>query len=171
MAQYYGSANQGLGFYHIDVAPREGRFKHWAGLDNYGIFTVEEGELTEEEIVKALKTQVDKDRQWKLMKLEEYRYMVKFPPYKKIETIVIGKASYFYLKKDSVMVSLRVWNGDIEPVGQLVEAWIQIKGVPPKWCDDITIRQIASSLGKPMEIDWQTIFNSFFQHYQSESSL
>jgi hypothetical protein len=43
VAQYYGSANKGLGFYHIDVAPRGGRFKHWAGFDNFGVFTVEEG--------------------------------------------------------------------------------------------------------------------------------
>jgi hypothetical protein len=28
-AQYLGSANKGLGFYHIDVVPREGRFRHW----------------------------------------------------------------------------------------------------------------------------------------------
>ncbi|CAO2189044.1 unnamed protein product [Urochloa humidicola] len=96
------------------------------------------------------------------MKMEDYRYLVKFPPHKKIEKIVIGKATYFYLKKDTVLVSMRVWNGDIEPVGQLSEAWVQVRGVPPKWCDSITIRQIASSLGKPVEIDWNTIFSSFF---------
>lgn len=27
-AQYYGSASKGLGFYHIDVAAREDRFRH-----------------------------------------------------------------------------------------------------------------------------------------------
>lgn len=27
-AQYYGSANRGLGFYHIDVGDRGNRFKH-----------------------------------------------------------------------------------------------------------------------------------------------
>jgi hypothetical protein len=40
-----------LGFYHIDVADRSDGFRHWAGFDNFAVFTVEEGELGEEEIV------------------------------------------------------------------------------------------------------------------------
>jgi hypothetical protein len=161
-AQYYGSANKGLGFYHIDVAARVGRFKHWAGFDNFGVFTVEEGELGEDEIVQTLKTQIDKGWQWMLLKMDDYRYLVKFPPHIKVERKVLGKATFFYLKNEEVMASLRVWNGDIEPVGQLEEVWVQITGIPPKWCDWITIKEIASSLGKLCEIDWQTLFSSFF---------
>lgn len=51
------------------------------------------------------------------------------------------------------MASLKVWNGDIEPVGQLIETWIQIRGVPPKWSDWTTIKEIASSLGMILEVD------------------
>lgn len=116
-AQFYGSANKVLGFYHIDVAPRIGRFKHWACFDNFGVFTVEEGELCEEEIVMTLKNQIDKEWNWKLMRMDEFRYLVKFPPHIKVESKVLGKATFFYLKNDEVMASLRVWNGDIEPVG------------------------------------------------------
>jgi hypothetical protein len=87
---------------------------------------------------------------------------VKFPPHIKVESKVLGKATYFYLKNDEVMASLRVWNGDIEPVSQLEEVWVQITSVPLKWCDWTTINEIASSLGKPEEIDWQTLFSSFF---------
>jgi hypothetical protein len=70
-----------------------------------------------------------------------------------VESKVLGKATYFYLKNDEVMASLRVWNGDIEPVSQLEEVWVQITSVPLKWCDWTTINEIASSLGKPEEID------------------
>jgi hypothetical protein len=160
--QYYGSANKGLGFYHINVAPRPGRFKHWTGFDNFGVFKVEEGELGEEEIVQTLKAQIDREWQWKLMRMDEYRYLVKFPPHIKVESKVLGEATYFYLKNDEVMASPRVWNGNIEPVGQLKDVWVQIKGVPPKWCDWVTIKEIASSLGKLGEVDWQTLFSSFF---------
>lgn len=142
-----------MGFYHIDVAPRIGRFKHWAGFDNFGVFTVEEGELCEEEIVMTLKNQIDKEWNWKLMRMDEFRYLVKFPPHIKVESKVLGKATFFYLKNDGVMASLRVWNGDIEPVGQLMETLVQIKGVPPKWCDRTTIKEISSSLRKLIEID------------------
>jgi hypothetical protein len=144
------------------VAARQARFKHWAGFDNFGVFTVEEGELDEEEIVQALKAQIDRGWHWKLMRMDEFRYLVKFPPHIKVESKVLGKATYFYLKNDEVMASLRVWDGDTEPVGKLTEAWVQIRGVPPKWCDWVTIKEIASSLGKMSEIDWQTLFTSFF---------
>jgi hypothetical protein len=43
-AQYYGSANRGLGFYHIDVQPRGNRFRHWSGIDNFWLFTIVEGD-------------------------------------------------------------------------------------------------------------------------------
>jgi hypothetical protein len=46
------SANRGLGFYHIDVTPSVGsRFKNWDGFDNFGVFTIEERELTAKEII------------------------------------------------------------------------------------------------------------------------
>jgi hypothetical protein len=59
-AQYLGSANKGLGFYHIDVFPREGRFRHWTGVDNFGVFTIEEGALSEEEIIQTSKCKLTK---------------------------------------------------------------------------------------------------------------
>ena len=123
---------------------------------------MEEGFLDEDEIIKTLKLEVEKNWAGKLMKMDEYRFLVKFPPHTKVESKVLGEASYFYMKNNTVMASLRVWNGDIEPVGRLIETWVQIKGVPPKWSDWTTIREIASSLGKLVEVDWQTLFTSFF---------
>ncbi|CAN6381129.1 unnamed protein product [Urochloa humidicola] len=110
-AQYYGSANDGLSFYHIDVAARQNRFRHWSGFDNYGVFTIEEGELTKEDVIQTLREQVDKEWNWKLMQMEEYRFLVKFPLKKKVEDIVLGRVTYFYLQRDLVMASLRVWMG------------------------------------------------------------
>lgn len=39
-AQYFRSANKGLGFYLIDVEDVENRFKHWEGMDNFGVITI-----------------------------------------------------------------------------------------------------------------------------------
>lgn len=96
------------------------------------------------------------------MRMDEFRFLVKFPPHIRVESKVLGEVTYFYLKNNFVMASLKVWNGDIEHVGQLVETWVQIKGVPPKWCDWTTIKEIASTIGKLAEVDWQTLFSSFF---------
>jgi hypothetical protein len=162
-AQFYGSANKGLGFYHINVESSEERFRHWKGFDNYGVFTIEEGEMDEEGVLKTLRDKCDKEWQWSLMRMEDYKYLVKFPPHKKVvDSVAMGGISYFYLNKGAVMASLKVWDGEIEPVGQLAEVWVQVRGVPPKWNDWQTIREIASCLGRLMEVDWQSFFSSFF---------
>lgn len=54
-AQYYGNANSGLGFYHIDVTQREGRFKHWSGMDNYALLAIVKGMIDEEGILENLR--------------------------------------------------------------------------------------------------------------------
>ena len=59
-AQFLGSANTGLGFHHVDVEPRVGRFRHWKGYDNYRVFVIEEGDVGEEGIVEGLREQVDR---------------------------------------------------------------------------------------------------------------
>jgi hypothetical protein len=62
-----------------------------------------------------------------------------------------------------VLVSLRAWTWDIEPFDTLEESWVQVRGVPPKWSKWRSFRQIASSLGKMLEIDWNSLFSSFFK--------
>ena len=87
--QYFGSANRGLGSYHVNVKARENRFRHWASFDNFGGFTIEEGGIDEGGILESLKEQ-----------LEEYSYLVRFPPNKKVENVVVGKVSMFYLNRE-----------------------------------------------------------------------
>ena len=45
---------------------------------------------------------------------------------------------------------------------KLVDVRVQIRGIPPKWCDWISVREIASCLGKLAEVDWQSLFASSF---------
>jgi hypothetical protein len=60
-----------------------------------------------------------------LKKADEYKYIVRFPPDRKVEKLVIGKASVFDLNRPGVVGSLSVWNGEIEPVGTLADVWVQ----------------------------------------------
>lgn len=68
-----------------------------------------------------------------MKQLDEYRFLVRFPPQKKIDDLVITNKgfAYFYPEKKGVMVSLKAWDGEIEPIGELQEVWIQVKGIPP----------------------------------------
>lgn len=36
----------------------------------------------------------------------------------------------FDLNRLGVVGSLSVWNGEVEPIGHLVDIWVQIKGIP-----------------------------------------
>ena len=46
MAQYFGSANQGLGFFHIDLSGGQGKTSQLMSFDNCAILCVEEGEIS-----------------------------------------------------------------------------------------------------------------------------
>jgi hypothetical protein len=54
-AQYLGSAAQGLGFFHVNVAEEKNTRRYLKFLDNCAILTVEEGLIGEEDIVKNFK--------------------------------------------------------------------------------------------------------------------
>jgi hypothetical protein len=50
-AQYWGSANPGLGFFHVDVEGPEA--VQWLNMDNVGVAMVKEGEISAEELEKC----------------------------------------------------------------------------------------------------------------------
>lgn len=161
-AQYYGSANRGLGFFFIDVEPRGNRFNHWNGLDNFGLLKIEEGSIDEEGIVMNLKELFGESWPWQLRKSGEGKYIIRFPPDRRVEKLVIGKTTLFYLNKGVIVASLSVWNADIEPLGSLTEFRVQITRIPPKWVDWATLRDVASGIGMMIVVDWHFLFNSFF---------
>jgi hypothetical protein len=81
---------------------------------------------------------------------------------KKIADTLISDTTYFKMNKPRVLVFLKAWTGDIEPFDILEEAWVQISGVPPKWCNWRSFRQISSTLGDMVEVDWNSLFANFF---------
>jgi hypothetical protein len=127
-AQYLGSVVQGLGFFHVDVQEESSGIGFLKCLDNCAVLTVEEGEISREEIVDNLQKIFDNEWHWQLRGIEEFKYLVRFPPHKKIANTVISDTTYFKMKKEGVLVSLSVWNGNIEPYDSLEEVWVQLSG-------------------------------------------
>jgi hypothetical protein len=76
------------------VEPRGNRFKHWVGMDNFGVVTIEEGIMDEDGILENLRVLFDKDWNWQLRKTDDNMYIVRFPPHKKVENLIIGKSLY-----------------------------------------------------------------------------
>jgi hypothetical protein len=75
----------------------------------------------------------DQGWQWQLKEIEDFRYLVRFPPHKQIASTLISDTTYFKMKKEGVLVSLKAWTGDIEPYDTLDEVWVEVGGIPTKW--------------------------------------
>jgi hypothetical protein len=86
-----------------------------------------------DEIVENLQRMFDQKWHWKLKEIEDMKFLVRFPPHKSVATILISETTYFKMKKDTTLVSLKAWLGDIESYDVLDEVWVQIRGVPLKW--------------------------------------
>jgi hypothetical protein len=62
------------------------------------------------------------------------------------------------------------WVGELECFSELKETWIQIEGIPPKWCDYKVFAQVVSSFGLMAEVDWAYMFKSFYEN-KSQSCM
>jgi hypothetical protein len=119
-----------LGFYHIDLP--EAETTRWLNLTNCGIVKIIKGEITLAEL-EQLSTIFCRDWPWQIRELTPVRFLVRFPPHRKV--IDIMSLPSFNLRKEGVQVEVVEWVGDLDHFSQLKEAWIQIEGIPPKWCD------------------------------------
>jgi hypothetical protein len=58
---------------------------------------------------------------WQLKEIDELRFLVRFPPQKKIADTLISDTTFFRMSKPRVLVSLKAWTRDIEPYDILEE--------------------------------------------------
>jgi hypothetical protein len=56
--------------------------------------------------------------------------LVRFPPNKKVEDM--ADFNSFNLGKEAVSVSVKAWQGDLDPFAELDECWVLVKGIPPR---------------------------------------
>jgi hypothetical protein len=69
----------------------------------------------------------------------------------------------FNLEKEGVSVIVKTWQGDLDPYADLEGVWLQVQGLPPKWCWGEIIDQLASSYGLLEDVDWHKLFSFFYE--------
>ena len=114
-AQYWGSANTGLGFFHIDVERSEA--VKWLNLDNVGIVNIEGGEISEQELEQSFADMWKTNWFWQIRLLEPKKYLVRFPPSKQISELAAYPS--INLKKKGVSISFSNWTGELPAVREM----------------------------------------------------
>ncbi|KAE8772516.1 hypothetical protein D1007_55475 [Hordeum vulgare] len=122
----------GLGFYHIDI--HVAAESNWLNYKNCAIIKVIKGEVSTSELLIQLNGIFCKNKEWpwQIRELEEKKFLLRFPPWKNVNNLIDFPA--FELPIDGVSVKICEWQGMLDPFGELTEAWVQIEGIPPKWC-------------------------------------
>jgi hypothetical protein len=65
------------------------------------------------------------------------------------------------------IIKLVKWNGDVEPISIMEEAWFRIKGIPMKYRSKSTVFYVASMVGEPLALDKNYFRNLVL--YQSQN--
>jgi hypothetical protein len=156
IARYIGSSATGLRFYHIE-AP-EISVNPISSIRNCGVVTIEDGEISREDLAREFSNIYKTNWPWKIRELGDWSYLVKFPPHIPVEQ-VIGYPM-FGLAKEGLNVSVTKWLDDPETVETLVETWIQIRGLVPPWSEWNIIDQAVSVCGMLKKVDWQSVFRN-----------
>jgi hypothetical protein len=119
-AKYIGSAASGLGFYNIEIP--ETMKKPTMDFTNCGKVYIETRDITKEELHMELASCFNPKWPWQIRQIEDWTYLVRFPPNKKVEDMT--NFNSFDLGKEGVSMSVKPWQGELE------EVWIKLIGIP-----------------------------------------
>jgi hypothetical protein len=159
-ASYMGSASSGLDFYHVDLP--DGENTGWLNISNCDVIMVRKGDISLAQLERELSDIFCKEWSWQVRELMHNRFLVRFPPHKRVEDI--KNFPSFNLRKEGVQVEVIEWIGEMDHLNSLSEVWIQLTGIPPKWCGWRVFAQMASRFGLLLEVDWSSLFKSLYEH-------
>jgi hypothetical protein len=160
LAKFVGSAASGLGFYHIEL-PFQTIINPAPAHHNIALVYIDQGEVTKEELYQGLAKIYRTNWPWQIRMLDEWNYLVKFPPHLNVEEIA-GYPS-FGLPKENVFVKVHVWSGVMDYYADLEEVWLQIRGLNQEWCKWPILMQFVTAFAIMVDVDWHGMFKTFYE--------
>jgi hypothetical protein len=130
-------------------------------LTNRGVVKVKGGGVTLSELEKELSDIFCKEWPWQIRKLNSAKYLMRFPPHKKVADL--KSLPSFNLRKEEVQVEVMEWVGDLEQFSELKEVWIILEGIPPNGVTARFFAQMTSSFGLLLDVDRSSLFKSFYE--------
>jgi hypothetical protein len=130
-------------------------------MDNVGIVVVNEGSITESELEQNFCEMWKVNWFWQIRQIATGRFLVRFPPRKKIKELVDYPS--INLKKKGVNISFLNWEGEAEPYEPFHEVWVNVEGIPFQWLTWTVIAQVACTLGVLTNVDWPVVFKTFYK--------
>jgi hypothetical protein len=105
------------------------------------------------ELEKELSEIFCKNWPWQVRELVYNKFLVRFPPHKRVTDI--KNLPSFNLRKEGVQVEVTEWIGEMDHFSSLSEVWVQLIGIPPppKWCGWKVFTQMSSIFGLLLEVD------------------
>lgn len=82
-ARFLGSAASGLGFYYVEIPDVADQIM--VDVSNYGKVYIDTGEILKEELIKEPATSFNANWPWQVRQLEDWSYLVRFHPKKKVK--------------------------------------------------------------------------------------
>jgi hypothetical protein len=144
-----GSTWTSLGFFYIDLLKVE--TTRWLNITNCGVVVIKRWEITMSELEKELSDIFYSKWPWQIRELTSSKLLVRFPPDRKVSGI--KSLPLFNLRKEGIQVEVKEWIGDLDYFSELSKVWIQLDGIPPKWCDWRVFAEMSSGFGLLSDVD------------------
>ncbi|KAM0901195.1 hypothetical protein ACQ4PT_020150 [Festuca glaucescens] len=156
-AVYFGSANTGLGFYHIDVPDKDET--QWLNFRNCGVVTVRKGDISLSDLEKNLSAVFCKTRKWpwQVRELDSKNFLVRFPPWKSVAELIEFPA---FDLVEGVTVKITSWNMEVSAVSEMPKYGLMSKGFPQNARTVVIIPECAN-LADALHLHAQSISHGF----------